>query len=212
MGGVIMKRVCNGQKISKKVRKFISHVENHISQWGVSLVWGRGSNIQCFGYTAAACFCEDDKVIKVASKNSFWLDNLVHEYAHFLQWIEGNKLFKLSGDAIIDIDNWFNKEEISKSKLSRSFYILRSMERDCEMKASKIAKKFKLPIRTQAYARRANFYIYTHWIMEKERKFWAYSRDPMESKYIMSLMPNNFRKQTHKSIPPKILKALTYYI
>lgn len=206
-----MRKVVNGKKLNKNVSRFISHVEEHLSQWGVRIIWGRGRSVHCYGYTSAGFFCDEDKVIKIASKNTFWLDTIVHEYAHFLQWIEGSHLFRKSGHAIHNVDQWFNREEITKKRLSRSFYIIRSMERDCEIRACRLARKFDLPIRKEGYAKRANLYIYTHWIMEEKRKFWAYKKDPMQSKYILSLMPNNFRMHTHKRIPPKILKALVGY-
>jgi len=207
-----MKRVYNGKRISKRVYKFIKFVKSHLSEWGVAIVWGRGNSVQCNGCTAAGFFSDEELVMKIATKNEFWLDTLIHEYAHFLQWIEGNTLFKKSARAIENVEDWFNREEVGARRLSRSFSIIRAMERDCEMKACKIAKKFKLPIDPRGYARRANLYIYTHWIMEQERRFWAYKKNPLHSKYILSLMPNNFKKHTHKRIPPKILKALNSYV
>jgi hypothetical protein len=48
--------------------------------------------------------------------------------------------------------------------------------------------------------------------MEQEQKFWAFRRDPMTSRYILSLMPPNFRVHTHRKIPARIHKALAGYL
>jgi hypothetical protein len=178
----------------------------------MTLIWGQGYTVHCGGYTSSAYFSEQERVIRVAKKNNLWLEALVHEYGHFLQWLEKSKIYKKSDSALIYVDKWFSREKIQKKRLENAFNIVREMERDCEIKACRIAKKFKLPINLHGYARRANVYIYSHWIMEEEQKFWAFRRDPMASKYILSLMPDNFRVHTHKRIPDKIHKALAGYL
>ena len=198
--------------LSLSTKKFIKHVRKHLAEYGMSLVWGRGDTVHCGGYTSSAYFCEGEKMIRVARKNALWLESLVHEYGHFTQWLDGSKIYKKSDRAIINIDKWFNRETVGKVRLSKSFRTVREMERDCEIKSCRIARKFKLPIRSNGYARRANIYIYSHWIMEEKQKFWAYSREPMHSKYILSLVPNNFRTHTHKTIPVNIYKALSKYV
>lgn len=203
------------QEKNKHTIKFIDHVNAHLAEHGFSLVWGRGKGVQCGGYTSAAYFSEIEKVIKVARKNKSWLECLVHEYSHFLQFINKSKLYRNSDFAIMEIDRWFNREKISKTRLNRirdHFNVVREMERECEIIACRVAKKHKLPINRKGYAKRANIYIYSHWIMEQKQKFWAFKRDPLDSKYILSLVPSNFRVHAHKKIPQKIKKALEGYL
>lgn len=198
--------------LNNKVKEFINHVKEHLAQYDMELLWGRGFTVHCGGYTSSAYFSEYQGVIKVAKGNHFWLESLVHEYAHFLQWLNNCPVFKKADKAIMNVDKWFSRKKIDQNELKKSFEILRTMERDCEMMACKIAKRFKLPINTNGYIKRANLYIYTHWMMEKHQKFWAFRRDPMNSRYILSLMPSNFRARSHKRIPTKIEKALEGYI
>lgn len=196
----------------KSVKRFIKHIKKHLAEYKMRLIWGQGYTVQCGGYTSSAYFSEDERVIRVARKNNLWLESLVHEYAHFLQWLDKSKIYKQSDSALTYIDKWFFREKIQKKRLEKAFYIVREMERDCEIRACRIAKKFRLPINLHGYARRANVYIYSHWFMEQEQKFWAFRRDPMTSRYILSLMPSNFRVHAHRKIPARIHKALAGYL
>lgn len=200
------------QRLNEKTKKFIKHVKEHLAKYNMKLVWGRGEFVQCGGYTSNAYFSEGDGVIKVARKNPYWLESLVHEYGHFLQWINRSPIYKNSHNAILNIDKWFQRENIAKNRLKKSFTVVREMERECEILACKLSKQYQLPINRRGYARRANVYIYSHWIMEQQQKFWAFRRDPMSSRYILSLMPANFRVHAHRKIPTKIQKALEGYL
>ena len=201
-----------GQKLSKKTKNFVSHVKAHLAEHNMTLIWGRGCTVQCGGYTSNAYFSEYEGVIKVARKNSYWLESLVHEYGHFLQWLSSSPVYKNSNNAILNIDKWFKRKKITKTRLKNSFRIVREMERECEILSCQLSKKYHLPINRKGYAKRANIYIYSHWIMEQQQKFWAFRRDPMSSRYILSLMPSNFRIHAHKKIPNKIQKALEGYL
>ena len=53
------------------------------------------------------------------------------------------------------------------------------MERDCEKRALKIIQEFDLKIDQKLYAKRANLYIYTHFLMEKTRKYGTYKKVPI---------------------------------
>lgn len=193
------------------VNAFMKHVKNHLSEYGMKVIWGRGMSVHCGGYTSSAYFSEEEKMIKIAKNNDLWLESLVHEYGHFIQWVNSSPIYAKSDKAIINVEKWFLRKKMSKMKITKSFQILREMERNCEMIASKTAKRFKLPINKFGYAKRANIYIYSHWVMEEKKKFWSYRIDPFRSRYILSLVPNDFRTQTHKKIPEKIKHALLGY-
>jgi len=82
------------------------------------------------------------------------------------------------------------------------------MERDCEKRAIKIIKNFNLAINSKMYAKRAHVYIYSHFLMERTRKFDSFKRNPYYSKYVLKIMPSNMAVLSHKTIPAKVYSML----
>ena len=193
-----------------KVRnhQFVSHVKNHLAQYGMRLVIGRGRLLNCGGYRCEGFFNDGEKMIKIARHSANFLETLVHEYCHFLQYINNSKIYSKSDKAIIMVDSWFAGKEFPEDKLKKAFFIIRSMERDCEKRALKLIKKFNLEIDSKMYAKRANCYIYSHFLMEKTRKFYAYKKSPYRSPLVLKIMPSSMAVLSHRTIPPKIYSML----
>lgn len=194
--------------MAKTYHQFVRHVRKHLAQYGMKLIIGRGKFInsgksRCEGY-----FHEEEKVIKIAGKNQYFLQTLVHEYGHFLQYINKVQVYVKSDKAGVIVENWFNGKNYNKKILKRAFLLVRAMERDCEKRALKIIDDFDLKIDKKLYAKRANCYIYTHFLMEKTRKYGTYKKSPYFSKYVLKIMPSNMAVLSHRSIPPKIYSML----
>ena len=185
---------------------FIRMVRADLNDHGFTLVLGRGRSINCSGYRVGGYFSETMKEIRVATRSPSWLGTLVHEYCHFKQYTESE--FRPAGDAADLVDSWFSGVEYSQTRVRNAFWHIRACERDAERKAAKLIQEAQLPVNLDVYIRRANCYIYAHYIMERHRKFWAFQRDPFKSRTILAMMPNNFRSQAHESIPPAIDFAL----
>ena len=188
--------------------QFVRFVKQHLAEYGMQLIIGRGKfvnsgNSRCEGY-----FHEGEKVIRIAGANQYFLQTLVHEYGHFLQYINQVEVYKKSDKAGVIIENWFNGKDYDKKTLKRAFLLVRAMERDCEKRALKIIDEFDLKIDKKLYAKRANCYIYTHFLMEKTRKYGTYKKSPYFSKYVLKIMPSNMAVLSHRSIPPKIYSIL----
>jgi len=188
--------------------QFVSHVKHHLAQYGMRLVIGRGKLLNCGGYRCEGYFNEGEKIIKIAKQATNFLETLVHEYCHFLQYINNSKIYLKSDKAILMVDAWFAGKEFNQEKLEKAFFIIRAMERDCEKRAIKIIKKFNLQIDTKMYAKRANCYIYSHFLMEKTRKFYAYKKSPYRSPIVLKIMPSSMAVLSHRTIPPKIYSML----
>ena len=194
--------------MAKTDHQFVRHVKNHLAEYGMRLVIGRGKfvnsgNSRCEGY-----FNETEKVIKIAGDNQYFMQTLVHEYGHFLQYINRVQVYLKSDKAGLIVENWFNGKEYKKKTLKRAFLLVRAMERDCEKRALRIIDQFNLKIDKKLYAKRANCYIYTHFLMEKTRKYGTYKKSPYFSKYVLKIMPSNMAVLSHRSIPPKIYSML----
>ena len=188
--------------------QFVRHVKNHLAQYGMRLVIGRGRLLNCGGYRCEGFFNDREKMIKIARHSANFLETLVHEYSHFLQYINNSKIYNKSDKAILMVDEWFAGKEFPQDKLRRSFFIIRAMERDCEKRAVKLIKKFNLQIDEKLYTKRAHCYIYSHFLMEKTRKFYAYKKSPYRSSVVLKIMPSSMAVLSHKSIPPKVYSVL----
>ena len=150
----------------------------------------------------------NNRYIRSSGANQYFLQTLVHEYGHFLQYINQVEVYKKSDKAGVIIENWFNGKDYDKKTLKRAFLLVRAMERDCEKRALKIIDEFDLKIDKKLYAKRANCYIYTHFLMEKTRKYGTYKKSPYFSKYVLKIMRSNMAVLSHRSIPPKIYSIL----
>ena len=194
--------------MAKTDHQFVRFVKQHLAEYGMKLVIGRGKFVntghgRCEGY-----FNEIEGVIKIAGNNQYFLQTLVHEYAHFLQYINKVSVYTKSDKAGLIVENWFNGKNYDKKTLKRAFLLVRAMERDCEKRALKIIQDFDLKIDQKLYAKRANLYIYTHFLMEKTRKYGTYKKSPYFSKYALKVMPSNMAVLSHRFIPPKIYSIL----
>jgi hypothetical protein len=194
--------------MAKTHHQFVRFVKQHLAEYGMRLIIGRGKYVntghgRCEGY-----FNEIEKIIRIGGNNQYFLQTLVHEYAHFLQYINQVQVYTKSDKAGLIVENWFKGREYDKKTLKRAFLLVRAMERDCEKRALKLIDEFNLKIDKKLYAKRANCYIYTHFLMEKTRKYGTYRKSPYFSKYVLKIMPSNMAVLSHRSIPPKIYSIL----
>ena len=60
-------------------------------------------------------------MIKIAKNNDLWLESLVHEYGHFIQWVNSSPIYAKSDKAIINVEKWFLRKKMSKMKIKKSF-------------------------------------------------------------------------------------------
>ena len=189
-------------------RQFVKFVRSHLAEYGMKLIIGRGKHVNTDGFRCSGYFDECGGTIAVARKSNEFMQVLVHEYCHFLQYINNSKIYKKCYDASFIVDQWLKGKNYPIKKVKRAFFLVRAMERDCERRALKIIKDFNLKIDSKMYAKRAHVYIYSHFLMEKTRKFDSFKRNPYYSKYVLKIMPSNMAVLSHKSIPPKIYSML----
>lgn len=201
--------------MDKKTKAFVDYVRNHLKDYGGSLFLGRGKEINTGeGLRSTGSFCDTPLTIRVAKNSKDFLGTLAHEYAHFLQWLEFPKnVLDADDNATTIFFNWLAGEERANREIEKAFSRLTIMERDAERRAVEIIKKFDLDVDVDNYIRKANCYIYMHWIM-RERRSWNYRkgvRDPMKSRKLMGMMPNTFKAKSDKRIPERIREALLSY-
>ena len=189
-------------------RQFVKFVRQHLAEYNMKLVIGRGKYVNTDGLRCSGYFDESGKMIAVAKQAKEFMQVLVHEYCHFLQYINNSKIYIKCYDASVIVDGWLKGKNYPIKKVKRAFFLVRSMERDCEKRAMRIIQQFNLAINPKMYAKRAHVYIYSHFLMERTRKFDSYKRNPYYSKHVLKIMPSNMTTLSHKKIPPKIYSVL----
>jgi|688.fasta_scaffold323875_1 hypothetical protein len=194
--------------------EFVSHIRNHLKEYGFSLIFGRGKslnvgNARCDGYFLAE---GNYKEIRVARGNKHWVNVLAHEYCHFLQWMETTtaQLKRESRAQFIvhEISTGYTTRRWSKRQVTYAFKTIQAMERDCEIRTVKLLKEWGIPFNVDLYIRRANLYVYMHhmWRIYQQQ---ASKFDPESSRKIIRMMPNNFRVKTHLILPEKVKQELS---
>jgi len=143
---------------------FVRHVRSHLRQYGFKLVFANsrqvntGSGFRCSGY-----FSEDTRTIRVAKKSSVWLSVLVHEYAHFLDWLDSSYNQRRKEDRAAEICESYWKGDICLSqRVRKSIYVIARMEWQCDRRASQMILDWNLPINYEEYVKEANLYVYLH--------------------------------------------------
>ena len=195
--------------LNRKHRQFVKFVKKHLSDNKISIIIGKGKKVNAGGFRCDGYFDEKNSLIKVAKQDKYFLQTLLHEYCHFLQWLHKTKIFKQSDKYCIIAEQWLNGKKYSPKNVKKAFYWVRKMERECEQIAAKLIDKFDLPIDKKTYIKQANCYIYTHYFMEEHRKFSSFTKSPFKSKRVQSLMPSTFKALSHKTIPIKVYKAIS---
>lgn len=196
-------------------KQFLKHVREHLSEYGGKLVFGRGKRVNCGdGCRSVGYFSDRPLEIRVAGKSRDPISTVAHEYAHFLQWLDTpQQIMQADDKASLLVFDWLTGNNYDKREVQKAFCRVMVMERDAERRTVELIKKFNLNVDIDKYIRQANCYIYMHWIM-RERRSWRYRvgvDDPMESRTIISKMPNSFKAQPDKKIPAHIRKALLAY-
>jgi hypothetical protein len=195
-----------------RTERFVDHVRKHLKEYGMTLIFGRGSSVnlgtggRTFGY-----FDDFEKVIRVGRQHKEWLDTLVHEYCHFLQWLDAStQTWQVDSRACWIVDDYLFENK-KNPELAWAFSRVRDYERDCEIRSVKMIRKWKLPISEKTYIRNANLYVYSYYIMEALGEWEPFTQSPYTMASVVSKMPSTFRARAHRVLPTRIKNALLAY-
>lgn len=185
---------------------FLKQVKSDLAEYGIKLILRDTKMVKVEGVSCLGFF--DQERIMVATKNPGWLGVLAHEYSHFLQWATGSAIYKkcfgpTNNYATIQ-EEWLLGKKHKPFLVRRAFNAVREMERECEMIAVELIKKYQLPIDIERYIQEANCYIYMHHLMEHHRIHCdGFKKDPFHRWYTRK-MPSSFRHKSHTTIPEDI--------
>lgn len=189
-------------------RRFMRHIAAHLREYGFRLIYGRGETVNAGGYRIPAYMDDANRIVRVARKARCWFQNLVHEYAHFLQWLDGARVFTGSAPHINRVDRWLGGKDCDAVALRRSFRAIRDLEMDCERRTVELIRRHGLSIDVRRYTKHAHLYIYGHYLMEQTRKPWPFSRSIYRSRRLVEMAPSTFRVRSHRRIPRRMRRAL----
>lgn len=152
----------------------------------------------------------DDESLQLGLvKNKKWLETFVHEYAHFLQWKNGEKTFaayyKYDYNPIFIVENWLEKKISYNNKVKNSFRIIRANEISCDRLAVDLIKKHELPIDTQKYIKNANLYIIYYHCVENIRKWDA--TEIYRDENLWKMVPSTIRSSYIKNLPSRLMET-----
>lgn len=121
-------------------------------------------------------------VVGIDKEESQWIEVLLHEYNHFLQWKNQTPAWK----EYIDLYKDYNEgDEESFEQLETTV----NMESECESNTIKLAKELNYDINPSRYIQKVNAYLVFYQIYA-EKKEW-YKSAPFEDNDILKLMPSD---------------------
>lgn len=198
------------------MKKFVLDIIKDVETSGLSIQLVDDKYVYCYAgdksleSRVSGWFDPDDKqcALQVAIKRpeKIWQENLIHEYAHFLQWKENKKQKNMDyNDAMGDIEEWTKgKRKLSKNRLWECVDIIQRDEIDAEKRAVRMLRKWKLynAKNIGGYIQGANSYIITY-SMVAVAKQWP---DPLayHVKEIVNRMPRRFLKDYSEAYVPYI--------
>lgn len=188
--------------LDENTQIFLDYVDKTLKKYRFTLVLSM-DDLTVGKNPVGGTFDEIDKTLEISIKDEGWLEILVHEFNHFLQWIEQDLIFlKISENGSNMSEQlwaWLDKEiELSKERVSEIIQSIIDMELDCERRSVKMIKEFSLPIDIKEYIYTAyvylNFYNYVkkHRTWFKQKVFLADIKEIRETKNIH--LRGNFRR------------------
>lgn len=167
---------------NERFNEFYTIAEKKLQDNGIEVLLYEKENIKAADSTYCGGYF-DGNVLAVAVENSLAEEIFLHEYCHFLQYKENNPFWQKIGEKDI-----FARLQ-SKNFGIRDWEILYNtiaLERDCEQKALKLSKKYKL-FDNFSYAQKANAYLHYYQYIFLRRKWINYSN--IYSQKILDNMP-----------------------
>lgn len=157
----------------KNVQDFLDLVHSSLKKMKFKLVLTI-DNLFVGKNAVSGYFDEVDKVIKISVLDEDFLEVLVHEFCHFLQFSEAEpkytRLFLNEDNMLNEMWDWLDGDvEFVTKRKNLIFNSVIDMERDCEKRSVEMIKKYSLPIDLKEYQENAILYLYYYTYAKKYR-------------------------------------------
>lgn len=184
--------------MNNKTVRMIQHILDDCSKHNVELILYPETSLSLSKKIKVSGFWdESDKTIHVAVYGDEWIEVLAHEYSHFCQWKENKFISKEYSNAYIRFDEWLRGEKkISKTNREKYARLIQECELDCEKRAIKFLKKFRLS-NEKIYIQKANSYVLGYEAVLQTGKWFEVSPSRIDAcwkklptTFVKSLKPN----------------------
>jgi hypothetical protein len=186
--------------MKSSILDFIQLVQEDCWYHGVDIIFHPDTDIELSkNMSVSGYWSDEDQELSVAVYHSEWLTTLAHEYGHFCQWKEKKFIDEKTINAYNQFDDWIEKDiELSEKEINNIIILIQKCELDCEKRALRFIKKYKLYKDEQLYIQKANSYVLGYQAAKIKRKW--FKNSPSRVKSIYNSMPKTFTK---KFVPTK---------
>lgn len=169
--------------------EFIGQCIQHMTNSGITIKFINGKPLKEGKFVYSGYFDGYNKVfcVDVNEPLEYWIKVFVHEYCHFLQYLDG--LINEDYYATSIFSDWVAGDaRVTKRVLNKHCKLIQFIELDAERRALRLIKKHKLPINTSEYTQEANYSVLLFTMTKKYRK-WFTSRSYQARDVIVASMP-----------------------
>lgn len=179
--------------MNNKINEFINFVKDQCKKYGIKPDFRKvkylrmSDNIKCSGY-----FDYENQRLVVALEHKDWLETLIHEYAHFTQWLEGCPEWTENIEGIYKVDQWIGGKNIKD--VQTYIGMARDLELDNEKRSVQIIKDWGLDefIDVDEYIQKANAYVMFYNWLGKTRRWCSPKNSPYGNKNVVKMMSKKF--------------------
>ncbi len=190
--------------MNKYTQRFIDHVKKECKENGVVCDLRDTKYVMAAkGIKASGYFDESVPILVCSINRSDSYEILVHEFAHFTQWMDQCTEWVNLGNSINQIDEWLRGKNVRN--IEDCIAKARDVELDNEKRAVKLIKKFNLPIDIPRYKQKANAYVMYYNYLLISRKWCSPGNSPYSNKRLLEALPTRFN-MNYTKLPKRLEK------
>ena len=187
---------------NRKTKKFLTMVYDELekSEIDFKLTKKIDETFEIDGYF------DDAKKKLVVVHNELWLETLVHEFSHYVQYKEQHPSFaayyKHDFAPIHITEQWLKKKIGYNDQVKKSFQIIRQNEYECDVLGAKLIRQYELPIDLAIYKKWANRQLLFYHCVEHSR-IWNAGPEFL-SPEVLDMIPPRFQPSYIHSMPKRM--------
>jgi hypothetical protein len=176
---------------TEKAQKILKYVQEKGKEDNleIRLIYGKMATYN--GRVISSGFFEDPEtnkdlsspilVVGIDKDEDQWLEVLLHEFNHYLQWKNKTDAWNKYCELYKDYEDGVTEETSEMLKATVD------MESECEKNTIKLARDLNYNINEERYIRKVNAYLLFYQIYDDESKW--YKKPPFEEDIILKAMP-----------------------
>lgn len=180
--------------MKNSISSFLYMIQKDCIEHGVDLKLEPGETIKLTkNMYVSGYWSDEDLELAIALDHPEWLTILAHEYGHFCQWKEDKFVDEKTVNAYSNFDSWISKKiELSDEEIDEMIKLMQKCELDCEKRALRFIKKYKLFPDSELYIQKSNSYVLGLEAAKIKRKW--FKRSPSRIDKINKSMSTSFTK------------------